>query len=52
MEVQINLDALTERYVRSKETQAEWWRARALSMAVFGFGVGVMVGMLIALRVA
>lgn len=48
MEIEINLDQMTERYVKSKEFQAEWWRARALSLLVFGLGVGFMAGMFIA----
>jgi len=47
MQIEINLDEMTERYVRSKEGLAEAYKARAWTMAAIGLLVGIVLGMFI-----
>ena len=52
MEVEINLDALTERYVRNKEEMAAYYRSSAWVFAVMGLLFGFMFGMATGIRLA
>jgi len=45
MEIEINLDAMAERYVRSMEARVEWHRARSFALTAAGFVAGFMTAL-------
>lgn len=51
MEIQLNLDEMTERYVRSMETKVEAYRARTWTLFAAGVLLGIIIGSMTALGV-
>ena len=51
MQIELNLDEMTERYVRSLETRAELYRARTWTLFAAGILIGILLGMSIAVRI-